>query len=481
MADQTQQVSAAVLLGPLDGLPDPLPLPTLRSVRGEGVFDVVLRPPGSKSLTNRALLLAALSGGQSVLRGALVDATDTRVMVDALRALGASVDVGETTLSVGGVGGRWKPSARDEVTLELENAGTAVRFLSAASVLSPMPVVLTGNERMRERPIGDLARALADLGARIEALGRPGCPPLRVTPPQSLPAHGEVVFESLASSQFVSAVLLLGAFLPGGLAVEIDGEVTSSSYVRMTLGLLDVLGVPVRSSADLSVLRIGSAGLALEHGFELDIEPDASGASVFWAAAASFAGARVVVEGVDEAGLQGDLAFPSMLARMGATARSVSADEDGHGPRLSVRGTGTISPVMADMRDMPDAAMALVVLAGLAKGGSMIRGLHTLRVKETDRLEALKAELGKVGITLELDVHDEPGAVRIEPPEGGLDRSSEAEPVVFSTYDDHRMAMALSLIALHRPNVSIANPGCVAKTYPRFWRELAGLYDDAAD
>jgi 3-phosphoshikimate 1-carboxyvinyltransferase len=132
---------------------------------------------------------------------------------------------------------------------------------------------------------------------------------------------------------------------------------------------------------------------------------------------------------------------------------------------------------MADMGDMPDAAMALVVLASLATGPSMIRGLHTLRVKETDRLHALKTELGKVGVGVELDVHGESGAVRIEPPAGGLDRSTAAAPVVFDTYDDHRMAMALSLIALHRPNVSIADPGCVRKTYPGFWAELARLYE----
>jgi len=142
-----------------------------------------------------------------------------------------------------------------------------------------------------------------------------------------------------------------------------------------------------------------------------------------------------------------------------------------------VRGGGTLKPVMADMRDMPDAAMALVVLAGLAEGGSMLRGLHTLRVKETDRLHALKTELGKVGIGLELDVHGEPGAVRIEPPDGGLGRSPQAEPVVFETYDDHRMAMALSIIALHRPNVSIADPGCVSKTYPSYWHDFSKLYE----
>ncbi len=480
MPDHAQQLSAEQLAGrlalPLESLADPLPVPTLRSIRGQSPFSVTLRPPGSKSLTNRALLLAALAGGQSELRGALTDAVDTRVMVRALGELGTHIEVDGTNIRVSGVGGRWKPSSQ-AVTLDLENAGTAVRFLAAACVLSPGPVVITGNDRMRQRPIGELASALGDLGASVESLGEPGCPPIRVTPPTSLPECGEVFFEELPSSQFVSAVLLLGAFLPGGLSVELDGEATSASYVRMTLGLLDALGVSVRSSADLRVLRVVSRGGVMATGFNLDIEPDASGASVFWAAAASVPGARVTVAGVDEAGLQGDLMFPSVLSRMGADATSVSVD-DGHAmASLAVRGGGALSPVMADMRDMPDAAMALVVLAALAKGPSMIRGLQTLRVKETDRLHALKTELAKVGANMELDVHGEPGAVRIEPPVKGLDRSADAEAVVFDTYDDHRMAMALSLIALHRPNVSIADPGCVRKTYPGFWAELARLYE----
>lgn len=481
MPDHAQQISAEQLAGqlalPLESLADPLPIPTLRSIRGQSPFDVTLRPPGSKSLTNRALLLAALAGRECELRGALTDALDTRVMARALGTLGAGVDVDGTTIRVRGVGGQWKPASDGEITLDLENAGTAVRFLAAACVLSPVPIIITGNERMRQRPIGELASALGDLGAQVESLGEPGCPPIRVTPPASLPECGEVFFDELPSSQFVSAVLLLGAFLPGGLSVEIDGEATSASYVRMTLGLLDVLGVTVRSSADSRVMRVASRGGAMAEGFELDIEPDASGASVFWAAAASVAGARVTVAGVDETGLQGDLLFPSVLARMGAEARSVSADDGPVGPSLMVRGGSSLSPVMADMGDMPDAAMALVVLASMARGPSMIRGLHTLRVKETDRLHALKTELAKVGVDVELDVHGEAGALRIEPPAKGLDRSTSAKPVVFDTYDDHRMAMALSLIALHRPSVSIADPGCVRKTYPGFWSELAKLYE----
>ena len=439
MADNLAHPRLDHLAGPLEGLPDPLPLPTLRAVRNDERFDLTLRPPGSKSLTNRAMLVAALAGGRSVLHGALTDATDTRVMLQALQKLGVGIEIDGTTVTINGVGGRWRPSGSNgsAVRLDLENAGTAMRFLTAASVLSPVPIELCGSSRMHERPIGQLVAAIGDLGARVEALGSPGCPPLCVHPPQILGSCGEVLFEQLPSSQFVSAIMLLGAFMPGGLAIEIDGEVTSSSYIRMTLGLLDTLGVPVRASANMSVLRIGSGADALADGFEFDIEPDASGASAFWAAAASINGADVTVDGVDEYGLQGDLAFPAMLSRMGATARSVPADEGPSGPSLSVRGGGSVKPVMADMRDMPDAAMALVVLAGLAKGGSMLRGLHTLRVKETDRLHALMTELAKVGVTLELDVHGEPGAVRIEPPKHGLDRSPSAAPVVFDTYDDH--------------------------------------------
>ncbi|MEO1007091.1 MAG: 3-phosphoshikimate 1-carboxyvinyltransferase [Planctomycetota bacterium] len=473
----TAPASVDHLLGPLGTLPDPLPIPTLASVGAGRRMDVLLRPPGSKSLTNRALLLGALAGGESRLRGALLDADDARVMMDGLRKLGATITTSDDQVVIRGVGGCWKPQSED-VELDLGNAGTAVRFLAASSCLCPSPVSITGDERMRQRPIGDLAGALVEMGARIEALGEPGCPPIRIVPPSSPPACTEVYFESPPSSQFISAMLMLGPFLEGGISIEIEGEVTSASYVRMTLGLLDVLGARLRSSADLRVLRVapGPPGGPLETGFELDIEPDASGASVFWAAAASKPNGRVAIAGVDDEGLQGDLAFPGVLARMGAGVRIIRRGDASEGPSIRVAGGERLGPVMADMREMPDAALALAVLAGMADGRSVIRGLHTLRVKETDRLHALQTELAKVGVAVELDVLGEAGAITIDPPPGGLLARTPADAIEFDTYNDHRMAMSLALVGLHRPNVSIRDPGCVAKTYAGFWADLARLY-----
>jgi len=466
----------AHLVGELSSLPDPLAVPTLASVLGAASPRVRLRPPGSKSLANRALVLAALGGGRSLVRGVPTGSEDLGVMVSALERLGARIDAKGDTLAVRGVGGRLAASA--DLELDVANAGTAMRFLAAAACLGRGPVVLTGSARMLERPIGDLVPALLELGATVQALGEPGRPPLRITPAADPPERAEVFFESPPSSQFVSALLLIGPFLTGGVSIEIEGEVTSAPYVRMTLGLLDELGARVRSSADLRVLRVGPGRDPgpLREGFTLDVEPDASGASVFWAAAAASPGSAVTVCGFDDQGLQGDLAFPSLLARMGAQVTVRERGQSPDGPSITVAGGAALRPIMADMRDMPDAAMALVVLASLATGRSVVRGLHTLRVKETDRLHALKTELERVGVEVELDVLGEPGAITIDPPAGGIGRADDAPAVVFQTYDDHRMAMALSLIALRRPNVRIANPKCVAKTYPGFWEHLAGFY-----
>ena len=207
----------------------------------------------------------------------------------------------------------------------------------------------------------------------------------------------------------------------------------------------------------------------------LDIEPDASGATYFWAAAAMLSGARIAADGVTSACTQGDAAFPSLMSRVGAERYTT-----GDGCLGVAGGVGPLAPVMADMSDMPDAAVTLAVVAAFATGTSVIRGVRTLRVKETDRIEALRVELAKLGVTLETDVNGDPGAITINPPAGGIDCSADAPPVTFETYDDHRMAMALSLAGLRRPNVLIADPGCVRKTYPTYFRELARVIEAAS-
>ena len=454
-------------------------------------FQASIRPPGSKSLTNRGLLLAALAEGESTLTGGLVDADDAQVMLRALRALGASIDVetesspsGLTQVRVRGVGGQWRIGTKP-IELNLNNAGTATRFLTAAAVLAPPGsggVVIDGSPRMRERPIRELGDALALLGVKVTFLGREGYPPLHVLPPSDARTLAKIVeFGATASSQFISAMLMIGPFLPGGLSVISREHLTSPSYISMTVGLMQRLGIEFRETEARTgeTLRV-SAPHQRVPGFSLPIEPDASGATYFEAAAALVPGATCVIKGLDVApvagrtSLQGDTQFVSVISAAGGR---VERTADG----LRISGNTKILPIDVDLSDMPDTAMTAAVLACFAESTlsnaarvSVLHGLRTLRVKETDRLAALQRELSKIGSRVEIiqetwrGVADE--ALRITP--APMTRT----PVQFDTYDDHRMAMALSLVGLRRPNVFIRDPACVRKTYPNYFQDLANLY-----
>lgn len=458
----------------LSELPAGLRVPTPRPVGGEYPIDASVRPPGSKSLTNRALLLAGLAEGTSRVRGALIEADDARQMIAALRRLGATVDTEGDALAVTGVGGRWK-TPPEGVNLNINNAGTAARFLAAGAILSPAPITIDGNPRMRERPIGELGYVLASMGCKVEYLGVQGCPPLRITPPTPPVTGGSTVeIGTTQSSQFISGLLLAAPFLAGGLTLKIKGDVTSAAYVSMTLALLSRLGATARTSDDLRVLRVqgGVAGRTDGlHAFDYHVEPDASSATYWWAAAAILPGAKVRVTGLGPTSIQGDVQFPEMLERMGATV----VRRDWPEASIEVRGTKKIRPILADMADMPDAAMTLAAVACFADGTSILRGLRTLHVKETDRVAAVRNELTKLGVKVENPVSGDPDALTITPPPGGLDCSPTAPKVEMDTYHDHRMAMSLALIGLRRPNVVIKDPACVAKTYPGFWGDLAGV------
>lgn len=461
-----------------------LPDPPVASVR-----TLSIRVPGSKSLTNRALLLAALADGESVLRDALVDADDARRMVDALRQLGATIDVDEAAgvVRVRGVGGRWRVPS-EGVTLNLNNAGTATRFLAASVLASPASITIDGNARMRERPIRELTDVLAKLGCDVEFLGNANCPPVRLTPPASGSAAGlSAQFGTTQSGQFISALLLMGPFVAEGRGVtlRLTGEVTSASYVRMTLGLLARLGASVQTSEDLSLIRVsaGEGGRdVLPGGFDLAVEPDASSATYFAGAAALVPGLTVRLEGLSARSLQGDAMFAQTLARMGVPV----VMEDNAIVVGGANWDGRLSPILADMSDMPDAAMTLASVAAFASvpgggGGasgatSILRGLRTLRVKETDRIAAMQAEFAKIGVRIEANLGGDPGSITITPPEGGVPCGAGVAPVHFATYDDHRMAMSLALVGLRRPNVVIHDPACVGKTYAGFWSDWARVW-----
>jgi 3-phosphoshikimate 1-carboxyvinyltransferase len=311
------------------------------------------------------------------------------------------------------------------------------------------------------------------LGATVDHHGEPGYPPLTITPPRSLPRCVKIDLPELESSQYLTALLLIAPLLPGGVTLTSHHPVTSASYVRLTLGLLDTLGASVRMSEDLGVIRVSPAADARTSptmpAFELDIEPDASGATYFWGAGAL--GAHCAVSGIPRSSLQPDARLPDLLVRMGCRIERAGDTTTG------VRPGPELLPIMADLSDMPDAAMTLAALAAFASGRSMLSGLETLRVKETDRIAAIGAELAKIGVKVETPVLGDKGAVAIEPPTGGIDCAKTASRVEFDTYNDHRMAMAMSLIGIRRPNTFIRNPACVAKTYPQYWRDLADTLD----
>lgn len=464
---------------PLASLPRQLAMTPL-----PGPFDARITPPGSKSITNRALLMAALAQGDSRISGALLDADDARVMIEALRQLGAPVTITDHSagnLLVRGTSGRLKGNC----TLQLNNAGTATRFLTAAACLADAPVVIDGNERMRQRPIGQLVALLRALGVPIEELGAPGCVPLRITP--HIPQGGTLDVPTTLSSQFVSALMLLAPHTARGITIRFTGPVTSPSYIQLTQRLMTQTFAPQRYEpvGSIEAGQIFFPPAPAHTCPRIDIEPDASGATYFWGAAAMRPGARITIPGLDESSAQGDARFADLMATMGATVNASSSSA-----ATSVVGPAHLRAIDTDLSLMPDAAMTLASVACIAPGPSAIRGLRTLRVKETDRLAAMSTELAKLGVTAEVfaipaasnargpaSAADE--GIRITPPPSGLDVSHAAAPVLFHTYDDHRMAMSLALIGLHRPNVTIDDPACVAKTYPTFWNDLARLYRSA--
>jgi len=448
----------------IDTLPDQLPLPRWSRATGRAPLDVTIRPPGSKSLTNRALMLAALAPGESTIHHPLIEADDAQRMLAAIELLGAKVERLDHAVKITGTGGKLVVDPSNPI-INLNNAGTATRFLAAAALLADSPLTISGNERMQERPIQELGDLLQSLGATVEYLGKPGCPPIRITPPADLTQlPTQIEIKPTQSSQFISALMLIAPFLPNGLTLTQNEGVTSASYVRMTLELLDHLGVRTKHSGDLAVVRI-EPGLDR---FTIDIEPDASGATYWWAAGALLPEATIRVQGIDfDRSQQGDASFPKLLEQMGCTL--ISKDDT-----LACRGIAVPSPIMCDMRDMPDAVMSLAVVACFAKGTTIIRGVKTLRVKECDRIEALKVELGKIGVTVTGNLNGDEDALSITPPQSFPDTQAA---IVMDTYDDHRMAMSLSLLALRMTNIIINDPACVAKTYPTYFQHLLRVFD----
>ena len=425
-----------------------MPSPSTLEIKPAGPFDATIRPPGSKSITNRALICAALARGRSVLTGCL-DSEDTRVMLQALSLLGLNIEVSgdRKTVSVDGCGGRI-PARR--VDLYIANSGTSVRFLTAMLTLGQGEFRLDGTPRMRERPIDDLIAGLGQLGANVSSETGSGCPPVIVRA-TGLPG-GEATVRGNISSQFLSGLLMAAPYAQRTVEISVEGELVSQPYVWMTLAVMRAFGVVV-TPADLTHFKIPND--AEYRAQEYAVEPDASAASYFWAAAA-IAGGEVTVAGLSRASLQGDVAFVDALAQMGC---HVSETPQG----ISVAAAGKLRGIEIDMNGISDTVQTLGAVALFAEGPTTITGVAHIRHKETDRIAALATELRKFGA----HVHERPDGLQIVP--GALHGAT------IDTYDDHRMAMSMSLVGLRVPGVFIRDPGCTAKTYPDFFQDLAGL------
>jgi len=420
-----------------------------------------VRLPGSKSITNRVLLLAALAKGTTLVRDPL-QADDTSVMLDALRRLGIALTVqADGAVRVPGAGG---PFPVRQADLFLGNAGTALRPLTAVLALCGGEYRLSGVPRMHERPIGDLVAALEGLGASIDYLGVEGFPPLAIHAGE-VRSGGVVEIRGDVSSQFLTALLMALPLGAGRTGVRVKGELISKPYVEITLNLMRRFGIEVAREGwrefAVPAQRYASPG-------EIQVEGDASSASYFLAAGAISGlkgGGPVRVQGVGRASIQGDVRFAEVLERMGAgIAMGDDWIEAGPGPAAA---SGKLRALDADLNHILDAAMTAAVAALFADGTSTVRNIASWRVKETDRIAAMAKELRKLGAAVE----EGADFLRITPPQG-LRLAGGAS---IDTYDDHRMAMCFSLAALGGVGVRINGPGCVAKTFPEYFDALASI------
>ncbi|MHB8779344.1 MAG: 3-phosphoshikimate 1-carboxyvinyltransferase [Anaerolineales bacterium] len=412
--------------------------------------------PGSKSLTNRALLIASLAQGTTHITNALFS-DDSIYFARALQTLGFDVQLDETnhTMTVAGLGGRI-PATKAE--LFIGNAGTAARFLSAFLALGDGEYILDGEPRMRERPIGDLVDSLTQLGANISALSfreragvREFCPPIKIIA-SGLPG-GKTKITGTISSQFLSALLMVAPYAKSLIEIEVTTDLNSKPYVDMTIAIMRDFGVKIERK-DYSRFTIRPAAYLPLSTFP--IEPDASAASYFFAAPA-VCGGTVRVEDISSKSVQGDLAFLYVLNQMGCEIK------EGRN-FIEVTGSKTLSGVDMDMRDIPDTAQTLAVIAPFASSPTRIRGIASARVKETDRISATCTELKRLGVQVE--EHED--GMTIHP-------CSNIQPASIQTYNDHRMAMAFSLVGLRIPGVTIENPACVSKTFPNYFEVLETL------
>lgn len=403
--------------------------------------------PGSKSITNRALICAALASGETTLTGALF-ADDTEAMVEAVRSLGAEVicTPDKAAMRIRGTSGTVETP--EGAVVDARMSGTTSRFIAPVLALSERPVTLDGHPQLRARPFGDLADSLRRLGAHVEfPSGGDGLPMLIRGPIRS----DEAAVATDRSSQFLSGLMLAGPLVPGGLSFRINRSAVSRPYVEMTAAVMRSFGAAVAVGPD--AVRVAGDGYKPVENYV--VEPDASAASYFWAAAAITSG-RVAIEGLGADSIQGDARFVALLRQMGASTEEVSG-------RTAVTG-GPLQGVDVDLSDMSDTAPTLAVAASLASTPTTVRGIGFVRGKESDRIAAVVSELRRCGV----EARELADGFEVVPPPAPVGAR-------IRTYDDHRIAMAFSVLGLVVPGMQIENPGCVAKTFPGFYEALEAL------
>ncbi len=406
--------------------------------------------PGSKSVSNRALLLAALARGTTRLTN-LLDSDDIRHMLNALKTLGVSYELSadKTECTVHGLGRAF--SSSEPVNLFLGNAGTAMRPLCAALCLSNGEFTLTGEPRMEERPIAHLVDALRQAGAHVHYLKKDGYPPLTIEGKGLW--GGEVVIDGSVSSQFLTAFLMAAPLASGDVRIRIRGELVSKPYIDITLHIMKQFGVTVEHD-DYQVFYVRGNQTYVSPGTFL-VEGDASSASYFLAAGAIKG--KVRVTGIGKNSIQGDIRFADVLEKMGA---KITWGDD----FIEAENVGELQAVDLDMNQIPDAAMTIATAALFANGKTAIRNIYNWRVKETDRLTAMATELRKVGAEV-VEGHD---FIEITPP-------AQLKHAAIDTYNDHRIAMCFSLVALSDTKVTINDPGCTSKTFPDYFTKFASV------
>jgi 3-phosphoshikimate 1-carboxyvinyltransferase len=414
--------------------------------------------PGSKSISNRTLLLAALSQGTTTIRD-LLASDDTARMLEALDKLGIKLEqLAENDWLVQGCAGQFPNRQAD---LFLGNAGTAFRPLTAALAFAGGEYQLTGVARMHERPIGDLVDALLQAGAHIDYLQQAGFPPLAIHPAQ-LKEHLKLSIRGNVSSQFLTALLMALPMTGKAAEIVVEGELISKPYIAITLNLMRQFGVDVQVHGDMQGFSL-SSGLHYQSPGQLYVEGDASSASYFLAAGAIAAGRNGLrIEGVSQHSIQGDIRFVDEIAKMGAQI------EYADNAVIVKAANQPLKALDLDCNHIPDAAMTLAVMALFAEGTTTLRNIASWRVKETDRISAMATELRKVGAQVE----EGADFIRITPP------TNLTPNAAIDTYDDHRMAMCFSLVSLGGVPIRINDPDCVAKTFPDYFTRFAGVCQD---